>query len=128
MLSDVVGPICLDTPDAMLPNPDNCAQYYDCHEENSLLGHYLMECPYPQLFNDELGKCSDYTEVVCGTRFEPKSPCKYLLGYCIHFKSGRMNCFCPTSENRFILKGQNLFSVRSKRLPFKPFWKELGEQ
>ena len=77
-ISDKVSPICLDSPNATLPNPEHCAQYYDCHTESTTLGHFMKECPYPQLFDKEHSRCSDYRNVECGTRFEPKSPCEYI--------------------------------------------------
>ena len=38
-----------------------------------------MECPYPQLFDTALRKCLDYKDVICGSRFEPTSPCKHCI-------------------------------------------------
>ena len=72
-------PICVDTPDKILPNDYNCAQFFDCHNENTMLGNHLMECPYPQLFDTALRKCLDYKDVICGSRFEPTSPCKHCI-------------------------------------------------
>lgn len=40
---------------------------------------YLHECPYPFLFSEETLQCENYTEVVCGTRYEPKWECKKTL-------------------------------------------------
>lgn len=40
---------------------------------------YLHECPYPFLFSEETLQCENYTEAVCGTRYEPKWECKNTL-------------------------------------------------
>lgn len=88
---DTVRPICVDTPNALLPNPDHCAQYYDCQAESTTLGHFMKDCSYPQLFDEEHRQCRNYRDVECGTRYEPKSPCEYygivtLTFLCVRIK------------------------------------------
>lgn len=73
-------PYCEVNPSAVVPHPDNCAQYIDCRQKNTLLGNYRQECPYPQLVSltDSVGTpCKPFDSVICGARPEPKNPCKY---------------------------------------------------
>ena len=60
----------------MMAHPTQCAQFYDCSRPASLYGTYLHECQYPQMFDDVSGTCADFTAVNCGSRYEPKAPCK----------------------------------------------------
>jgi len=30
-------------PNALMPNPNNCAQFYDCRQMNTMFGNYLRE-------------------------------------------------------------------------------------
>ena len=70
-------PFCSIYPNALKPNPDNCAQFYDCRQQATLFGNYLRECPYLQLYSEVDNTCHSYTRPVnCGTRPEPKAPCK----------------------------------------------------
>ena len=76
--SDIVVRYCEQYPDATLLDEDHCAQYYDCSKANALPDGtpFKSECPYPQLFNADTLGCDDYSNVNCGTRKEPLSPCK----------------------------------------------------
>ncbi|XP_041355816.1 uncharacterized protein LOC121373314 [Gigantopelta aegis] len=69
---------CRQQPTAIIPKGDSCSQFYDCTKMNSLLGAYLDECNYPELFDVTKGTCAAYNTVSCGKRPEPKSPCEYL--------------------------------------------------
>lgn len=68
---------CTDNPLAIMAHPDNCARYIDCTLKESLIGQYQHECRYPDLFDSYNNSCKSYREVNCGTRPEPKAPCKY---------------------------------------------------
>jgi len=59
-----------------VPNPLNCAQYFDCTKTSSLSEPHLFECPYPDLFNNLTMQCDDFENVQCGRRMEPMDPCK----------------------------------------------------
>ena len=67
---------CTVRPSSMMAHPTQCAQFYDCSRPASLYGTYLHECQYPQMFDDVSGTCADFTAVNCGSRYEPKAPCK----------------------------------------------------
>ncbi|XP_071165551.1 uncharacterized protein [Mytilus edulis] len=74
------GPYCEANPTAVVPHPDNCAQYIDCRQKNTPLGNYRQECPYPQLVSlgDATGlPCKTFQSVQCGARPEPKNACDY---------------------------------------------------
>ena len=76
---DIVS-FCQANPTVIRAHPSNCAQYYDCSALN-FGGDYLKECPYPDLFDVGTLACRKVTEVKCGARHEPKSPCKYYYVY-----------------------------------------------
>ncbi|KAL3884669.1 hypothetical protein ACJMK2_024787, partial [Sinanodonta woodiana] len=82
-LKDVVEEICSSSTYTVVPHPDNCAQFYNCEVENTKLGHYLMECPYPQLFDSNSLMCKDFQDVECGVKFQPLSRCDYHGQICI---------------------------------------------
>lgn len=71
---DVPG-YCTVHPNAVLPDPDNCAKFYNCSEKNGLHN----ECTYPDLFNPDGQICQEFLNVTCSTRKEPQVPCKFLL-------------------------------------------------
>lgn len=71
---DVPG-YCTVHPNAVLPDPDNCAKFYNCSEKNGL----HKECTYPDLFNPDGQICQEFLNVTCSTRKEPQAPCKFLL-------------------------------------------------
>jgi len=61
-------------PGSIQPHPYQCAQYFDCGP--TIGGSYLRECKYPQLFDQVSMTCQNFTDVRCGSRIEPQSPCK----------------------------------------------------
>ena len=73
----------MKNPSALIVDPDNCARYYNCSQMITYDGfqQYQAECDYPLLFNDKSKSCDDFTLVKCGTRMEPKAPCK---SGCLH--------------------------------------------
>lgn len=70
--------------ESVFPHPDGCALFYNCslrfqHRPRRHFASPLEdECPYPQLFSNETLKCENFLNVTCGTRKEPKAPCKYF--------------------------------------------------
>lgn len=78
---------CKAHPSEFLPDPDNCAKFFNCSESLSkprtsrstvTIGKYGYECPYPELYDTMLKMCSNFTQVRCTTRWEPMAPCKSL--------------------------------------------------
>jgi len=69
------APYCTMYPNALMPNPSNCGQFFDCRQPNTMFGNYLRECPYLQLYSDKDKTCHSFDRITCGTRFEPKAPC-----------------------------------------------------
>lgn len=76
---------CTANPTKLLPDPDNCAHYFNCsdptvnvitRQQNQQIGSYRKECPYPDLFDPVLQQCGMFTTVECKTRPEPQAPCK----------------------------------------------------
>jgi hypothetical protein len=69
---------CQQNPNAIIPDPDNCARYFNCSQmfTQPSLVKYQAECDYPLLFNSQTLMCDDFEIVNCGTRMEPKAPCK----------------------------------------------------
>ncbi|KAK3583067.1 hypothetical protein CHS0354_004012 [Potamilus streckersoni] len=80
---DVIEEICSSSTYAVVAHPDNCAQFYNCEVENTKLGNYLMECPYPQLFDSNSLMCKDFQDVECGIKSQPLSQCDYHGHVCI---------------------------------------------
>ncbi|KAL5005503.1 hypothetical protein ScPMuIL_018959 [Solemya velum] len=73
---------CVENPTEVVPSPGNCAQYYDCRQQNTPLGDYLQECPYPMLYSTLSRGCQPFPAVNCETREEPQSPCDYVANQC----------------------------------------------
>ncbi|KAK3589928.1 hypothetical protein CHS0354_034946 [Potamilus streckersoni] len=84
---NMAGAFCSANPTEIIPHPTNCAQYYDCRE--AIAGSYLRECRYPQLFDTTSLTCKNFTDVICGARYEPQAPCEYLQTQCLE---GAANC------------------------------------
>ena len=79
LISDNIVAFCSQHPNTRVPNKVNCAQYYDCSNQNSIYQPYLHECPYPKLFSVATLQCENFEQVTCGARTEPKAPCKFSL-------------------------------------------------
>nr|XP_022322146.1 uncharacterized protein LOC111123822 isoform X3 [Crassostrea virginica] len=88
-MKDDVSSYCMIHPSGSLPNPKNCAQFYDCSVKESEYGLYLKECQHPLLYEIETGTCQHYSKVNCGSRYEPVEPCEYIQSQCI-------GAGCPT--------------------------------
>lgn len=76
---------CQANPSEVLPDPDNCAQYFNCSDpaiRGSINGavnlpeNYRKECQYPDLFDPVHKECQTFTAVNCSKRNEPQAPCK----------------------------------------------------
>lgn len=83
-----IDAVCKKNKAAIVANPFNCAQYFDCSKQVSAFGKpYLQECKYPDLFSSGTNSCEPFTSVTgsCGRRKEVKAPCKNAL--LIHFPS-----------------------------------------
>lgn len=76
-----IDAVCKKNKTAIVVNPFNCAQYYDCSKQVSAFGKpYLQECKYPDLFSSGTNSCEPFTSVTgsCGRRKEAQAPCKTL--------------------------------------------------
>ena len=80
---------CKANPTEVLPDPDNCAHYYNCSIAMAttyrggapvVVSQKQMECPYPDLYDPVLKTCANFTSVNCKTRKEPQAPCKLMIG------------------------------------------------
>ncbi|VDI54945.1 Hypothetical predicted protein, partial [Mytilus galloprovincialis] len=80
---------CQYNPHGIIASSLNAAQYFDCSQYNSPNGHYLMECPYPQLFSTVSYRCEEFVTVTPDKRPIPQAPCEYLQYHC---KSGDLTC------------------------------------
>lgn len=79
---------CQAHPTDVLPDPDNCAHYYNCSVAMAtsynggrpvVVSQKPMECTYPDLYDPVKKMCTNFTKVDCKTRKEPQAPCKLLL-------------------------------------------------
>ena len=64
----------------LVQDNSNCATYYNCSQGHIVPGRddcAFLECPYPMLYSNVERACKQYTDVQCGYRYEPQSPCKY---------------------------------------------------
>jgi len=83
----------------IIPHPTQCQQYYNCSlvYENipRLFEQHLMECTYPQLFNEDTKQCDHYEHVKCLKRNEPVDGCK-TINNLIYFRlfSFRVKFLC----------------------------------
>lgn len=73
----VLNFLCSKNQSAAIPDPANCAKYYDCSKlfTSTTLQDMTTECKYPDLFSVKDGKCQDFKSVNCTTRKEPMAPC-----------------------------------------------------
>lgn len=78
---------CVANPKDVLPDPDNCAHFFDCNNKTTMVHRaahvvsiqsYTKECQYPDLFDSNNRQCRLFTAVKCETRPEPMTPCKYI--------------------------------------------------
>ncbi|CAG2185606.1 unnamed protein product [Mytilus edulis] len=84
---------CKVHPTAMIPDPTNCAKFYNCSQNMATKTAVASECKYPDLFADVSQKCERFQNVSCKSRMEPQAPCEYDQNLC---KPGDMNCeLCP---------------------------------
>ncbi|VDI58558.1 Hypothetical predicted protein [Mytilus galloprovincialis] len=84
---------CKVHPTAMIPDPTNCAKFYNCSQNMATKTAVTSECKYPDLFSDVSQKCERFQNVSCKSRMEPQAPCEYDQNLC---KPGDMNCeLCP---------------------------------
>ncbi|KAK7490020.1 hypothetical protein BaRGS_00018720 [Batillaria attramentaria] len=71
---------------ALIPHPQECQAYYNCSmvydTVPSFFEQYLMECPYPKLFDSQRRVCDDFRNVDCGARREAVSACDYRTYRC----------------------------------------------
>ena len=67
---------CNANPNDIVPTSDNCAQYYNCSQNQTKYQHHVMECQYPDLFSTATLRCENFTVVSCNKRKEPQAPCK----------------------------------------------------
>ena len=71
---------------AMIPDPTNCAKFYNCSQNMATKTAVTSECKYPDLFSRVSNKCERFQNVSCDTRKEPQAPCKFDLNiftYCV---------------------------------------------
>lgn len=99
---------CAANPKRVLPDPDNCAHYFNCSSvprqgvrrisSAIALGKYGVECQYPDLFDDLTQQCKNFTNVNCSTRTEPQAPCEYTIPYArlprVHWKQCNTRMLC----------------------------------
>ena len=67
---------CKVHPAAMIPDPTNCAKFYNCSQNMATKTAVTSECKYPDLFSRVSNKCEKFQNVSCDTRKEPQAPCK----------------------------------------------------
>lgn len=108
---------CQANPSSIKPDPDNCARYFNCSQQNTSLGSYKMECSYPDLFSPATLKCQQFDTVACAARKEPKAPCTSCsLISCIMYKGFRQSSkhhgFYPQAHWVFVARNslQYLFA------------------
>lgn len=84
-----IAEICFQHPAFVTGSPKDCHRFYNCSEESSFFHQmsswptpFLHECPHPFLFSEESLQCENYTDVVCGTRFEATWECRYYYHQC----------------------------------------------
>lgn len=69
------GGICGNIRHGLIPDPSNCARFYNC--STGLMNPLSQECQYPSLFSIIRRACVNFESVQCGVRYEPQSPCKF---------------------------------------------------
>ena len=67
---------CSANPNDIIPTSDNCAQYYNCSQNQTKYQNHVMECKYPELLSTATLMCEHFTAVSCYKRMEPQAPCK----------------------------------------------------
>jgi hypothetical protein len=78
---------CKAHPKVILPDPDNCAHYFNCSDATTATitratmaaGNYRKECHYPDLYDDSIKQCNKFEMVNCSKKPEPQAPCKFEI-------------------------------------------------
>ncbi|KAK3095139.1 hypothetical protein FSP39_010723 [Pinctada imbricata] len=95
--TDVLKKYCRDNPEVLIPDPNNCARYYNCSDPNVVQGldqPYLKECTYPKLFQSASVGCQLFMMVSCKGRYTPMTPCEYVENQCF-------NSSCEPCESKY---------------------------
>ncbi|XP_062597789.1 uncharacterized protein LOC134259204 isoform X1 [Saccostrea cucullata] len=123
---NTIDDICVRHPRLVIESTTDCHKYYDCSNIDPALGggigqmfnswtaKHLHECHYPLLFSNETLRCENYTEVVCGTRYEPKWACRYYRLHCKGSHCIPCGLFYPKCED----KDDGLWSHPEKNGPY----------
>ena len=110
---------CAANPTDVLPDPDNCAHFFDCNKKTTMVHRaahiisvktFTKECPYPDLFDYNSRQCMTFTSVDCRTRPEPMIPCKYNL-------KETMSFCCCYFLNKSVVK-ERVFLINHFRVYF----------
>jgi hypothetical protein len=101
---------CKANPRQIKVNPDNCAQYFNCSDTTSQLGHFKEECKYPDLFSTTTMTCQPFNMVPCQTRMEPKAPCKSTFIWC--YKLELKNILFVFNFNSAVAKKESIHRCR----------------
>jgi hypothetical protein len=86
----VLTKLCQDNPTMVIPDPANCARYYNCSDPSITPGlePYRQECKYPRLYQNANVGCQLFTLVRCqANRYIPKTPCKLFILYQVIYQS-----------------------------------------
>lgn len=109
-MTAVLNFLCSKNQSSAIPDPANCAKFYDCSKllSSTTLQDMTTECKYPDLFSVKDGKCQDFKSVNCTTRKEPMAPCMLFFST-LSFKkkpAKQINC-CSLS---FVMNLYGIFS------------------
>jgi hypothetical protein len=67
----------------LLSHPKECQLYYNCslpvRRFKPWLGKHVMECTYPDVFDEKTLQCGDFLNVQCNSRETYDHACKYFI-------------------------------------------------
>ncbi|WAR27974.1 hypothetical protein MAR_013678 [Mya arenaria] len=127
-------PYCTAYPNALLPNPDNCAQFFDCRQQNTMFGNYLRECPYLQLYSDADKTCHSFDRVPCGDYlqnvqcYDPAGcpPCPSLKPSCLGLPNGN-NSFPGRPKEFIVCAAERTIAMEQCVFDFDVMRRECGQ-
>ncbi|XP_055999593.1 uncharacterized protein LOC125653859 [Ostrea edulis] len=105
---NTIDEICKRHPNLIIGKSTQCHQYYNCTGQVENLSSwagknwpskYMHECYYPFLFSKDTLQCENYTEVNCGTRYQPVWECRYLRFH-LEYSMGACERTYPNCEKK----------------------------
>ncbi|XP_062607658.1 uncharacterized protein LOC134269470 [Saccostrea cucullata] len=107
----VLNFLCSKNHSAAIPDPENCAKFYNCSKllSSKTLEDMKTECGYPDLFSLSTGRCQNFKTVNCTKRKEPVTPCEYYKNLCALNSTKCIPCYKRLPSCQGLTNGNEAF-------------------